>query len=106
MSEGSTVYRRTSSRSLHCIEEEGLQRAQSRCSDREESPCQFATCTNKVATIAEIIATCTSIKILQRDDIVVNRRHDVVRKSSARFSKSCKSYVSISWSRYSKSSAR
>ena len=45
-----------------------------------ESPCQFATCMNKVANIAEIIATCTSIKILQHNDIVENRRHDVVNR--------------------------
>ena len=59
-------------------EQEGLQLTQSRCSGRGESPCQFATCMNKVATIAEIIAMCTSIKVLQHNNIVVNRPHDIV----------------------------
>ena len=88
-------------------EHEGLQRAQSRCSGRGESPCQFATCMNNMAAIAErIIATSTSIKVLLQNDIVVNRPHHVGSKSSARFSKSRKSYVSKSWPRYSKSCAR
>ena len=33
-----------------------------------------------MATIAEIIATCTSIKVLQHNNIVVNRPHDIVNR--------------------------
>ena len=53
---------------------------QSRCSGRGESPCQFATCMNNLVAIAEIIAMCTSIMVLQHNDIVVNRPHDVVNR--------------------------
>ena len=38
---------------------------------------------NNMAAIAEIIATCTSIKVLQHNDIVVNRRHDLVNRTLA-----------------------
>ena len=79
---------------------------QSRCSGRGESPCQFATCMNNLVAIAEIIAMCTSIMVLQHNDIVVNRPHDVVNrrqfikwyvnKSCARYSKLCTRY-SKSW---------
>ena len=62
-------------------EQEGLQQVQSRCSGRGESPCQFATCMNNMETIAEIIALCTSVKILQYNEILVNRPHDVVNRS-------------------------